>query len=54
MEYATDGVVVAVNDTDTFLSMGIDGNHYNANFAIKMGKYWECNIYKGIITDIIF
>lgn len=54
VEYATDGVVVAVNDTETFLSMGTDGNHYNANFAIKMGKYWECNIYKGIITDIIF
>lgn len=54
LEYATDGIVVAVNDTETFMSMGVDGNHYNANFAIKMGRHWECNVYKGIISEVIF
>ncbi len=50
--YATDGIVVSVNDAIQFKDMGIDGNSCVGNFAIKMGKYWECNIYKSKILDI--
>lgn len=52
--YSTDGIVVAVNDTDTFKEMGVDGNNCLGNFAIKMGRHWECNVYKSEILDIEF
>jgi DNA ligase (NAD+) len=52
LEYATDGVVMAIDDNETFYSLGMDGNAYLGNFALKMGKYWESNIYKSIIKEI--
>lgn len=52
--YASDGIVVAVDDVNTFESMGVDGNHYNGNFAIKMGRHWECNMYSSVIEEIIW
>lgn len=54
LEYAADGIVVAVNDCDTFESMGVDGNNYLGNFAIKMGRHWETNVYKSVILDVEF
>lgn len=54
LKYAADGIVVAINDTDTFEAMGVDGNHYLGNFAIKMGRHWETNVYKSTIEDIEF
>lgn len=53
-EYLTDGIVVAVNNCEQFNSMGIDGNNSLGNFAIKMGRHWECNIYSSNILDIEF
>lgn len=52
LDFFADGIVVAVNDAEQFISMGIDGNNYLGNFAIKMGRHWECNIYKSVIIDI--
>jgi NAD-dependent DNA ligase len=52
--YACDGIVVSVDDAETFKSMGVDGNYCLGNFAIKMGRHWECNVYKGVINDIKF
>lgn len=54
LEYATDGIVVAVNNCEQFNSMGVDGNNYLGNFAIKMGRHWECNVYKSNILYIEF
>lgn len=53
-EYLTDGIVVAVNNCEQFNSMGVDGNNYLGNFAIKMGRHWECNIYSSNIIHIEF
>ena len=52
--YSTDGIVVAVNNCEQFESMGVDGNNCLGNFAIKMGRHWECNVYKSTIIDIEF
>lgn len=54
VEYATDGVVVSINDNDLFYSLGLNGNSWNANFALKMGRYWESNVYSSIIKEVIF
>ena len=52
--YDTDGVVAAVDDLNTFYSMGMDGNAYLGNVALKMGKHWESNIYSGTILSVVF
>ena len=52
--YATDGIVVAVDSCDDFEDMGLDGNSSLGNFALKMGRHWECNHYSGIINRIEF
>lgn len=52
IEYSCDGVVVAINDNETFYGMGKDGNAWLSNFAMKMGKYWESNIYSSTIVAI--
>ena len=52
LEYDCDGVVVAINDNETFYSFGVDGNTWLGNFALKMGRVWESNKYKGIIESI--
>jgi len=52
--YATDGIVVAINDNSLFYSLGRNGNTFNANFALKAGKYWESNVYSSIIERVVF
>ena len=39
IEYSCDGVVVGINDLDLFYNLGKNGNTWNSNFALKMGKY---------------
>lgn len=51
--YDTDGIVMAVNNDSMFYSMGLDGNAFLANIAIKMG-HWECNMYSSIIKNIVW
>ena len=52
--YACDGIVVAINDNKLFYSLGKDGNTWNSNFALKMGRYWASNVYSAIIEDVVF
>jgi len=54
IEYSTDGVVVAIDNLEEFYSMPMDGNARTANFALKMGKVWESNVYSGTIIDIVW
>jgi len=53
LSYDTDGIVVAVNDNETFYNLGLNKNAFIANIAIKMGK-WECVMYSSIIEEIVF
>lgn len=53
VEYATDGIVVAINDNNDFYSSGKSGNSWNGNIAIKMGTYWEQNIYSSTIEEVV-
>lgn len=53
-EFDCDGIVVAVNDTRLFAQMGTNGNYCLGNFAIKMGRHWESNIYRGTIESVEF
>lgn len=52
-KYDTDGIVIGVNDNSEFYALGLDGNAFKANIAVKMG-IWECNMYSGIIEEIIW
>lgn len=52
--YACDGIVFAINDNNTFYSTGKSGNAWNGNFALKMGRYWESNVYSSDILEIQF
>lgn len=54
IKYACDGIVVGINDRELFYNCGRNGNTWAGNFAIKMGKYWESNIYSSIIKEVIF
>ena len=54
VDYACDGFVVTINDNKVFYSMGKSGNSWNSNVAIKMGKYWESNIYDATIQKVVF
>ena len=54
LEYASDGIVVAINDNNDFHSTGRSGNTWNGNIAVKMGKYWEQNVYSAIIQEVVF
>ena len=54
IKYACDGIVVAINDNNTFYSTGKTGNAWNGNVALKMGKYWESNVYSSVIERIAF
>lgn len=54
IDYACDGIVFTINDTELFYGLGKTGNSWNANFALKMGRYWESNIYSSTILDIEF
>lgn len=53
-EYFTDGIVVEVNDTDLFNSMGCNGDkYYYGNIALKVG-YWKQDLYNGYIQCILW
>ena len=52
--YSCDGLVFAINDNSIFYSMGKSGNAWNSNFALKMGRYWESNIYSSTIVEVQF
>lgn len=54
IKYACDGIVMAINDTELFYSLGKTKNTWNANFAVKMGRYWESNVYSAIIKEVVF
>lgn len=49
--YNCDGIVIAVNDNSNFYSLGVDGNVFLGNLAVKMGV-WECNHYMSVIERI--
>ena len=52
LAYDCDGVVVHVNDIETLNGFGrLDGKLIGA-FIIKMGRVWESNKYKSIVTGI--
>lgn len=52
--YACDGLVLAVDDDETFYNGGKHGNAWNANFAVKEGRYWKNNIYSSTIENIVW
>lgn len=54
IRFACDGIVVAINDNNTFYSTGKSGNSWNGNIALKMGRYWESNVYSSVIEKIQF
>ena len=54
LEYSCDGLVVAINNNNDFYSSGKNGNSWNGNIALKMGKYWEQNIYSSTIEEVVF
>jgi len=51
-EFDTDGIVVAVNDTKKFYELGLDGNRFIGNFALKTGDAYGTKVYQSIIRDI--
>lgn len=54
LKYDTDGIVVTVDNFHKFYELGLDGNSYLGNFALKMGRVWESNIYKSTILNVVF
>ena len=54
IEYACDGLVLAVDDDEIFYSSGKHGNAWNANFAVKEGRYWKNNVYSSTILNIVW
>lgn len=51
--YFCDGVVFEVNNTETFLALGTEGNHNLGNVALKLGV-WEQSQYCGIVQKILW
>lgn len=54
LEYACDGLVVSINCNHAFYGAGKEGNRWNGNIALKMGKHWEQNIYSSTIEEVVF
>lgn len=52
IKYDSDGIVVAIDNISSFYKVGVDGNTQKGNMALKLGKYWESNVYKSTIIDI--
>lgn len=52
IEYDCDGIVVALDSEELFYGTGKDGNAWKGNIAVKMGKYWESNVYESTIEYI--
>lgn len=51
LPYANDGIVIGINDNNTFYSQGSGRNFYCGNIACKVGV-WNPGYYQGYITDI--
>lgn len=51
-EYDTDGVVVSIDDNNEFYNLGLDGNTFLGNFALKVGAEYGTKVYQSTITDI--
>lgn len=51
LPYSSDGLVVAINDNETFYSQGETDHHYLGNLALKVGV-WNPGYYVGIVRDI--
>lgn len=54
IEYSCDGIVATLNSNELFYGSGRSGNAWNGNIALKMGKYWESNVYSAKIISIEF
>lgn len=52
LDYDTDGIVVCIDDNDTFYKLGLDGNTFLGNFALKIGSEYGTKVYQSIIKDI--
>lgn len=52
LDYDTDGVVVSLDDNNMFYSLGLDGNTFLGNFALKVGSEYGTKVYQSIIDDI--
>lgn len=52
LDYDTDGVVVSLDDNTMFYSLGLDGNTFLGNFALKVGSEYGTKVYQSIIDDI--
>ena len=50
--YDTDGIVVCIDNNDTFYKLGLDGNTFLGNFALKIGSEYGTKVYQSIIKDI--
>ena len=51
LPYSSDGLVLAINDNETFYAQGETSHHYLGNLALKVGV-WNPGYYVGIVTDI--
>ena len=51
-EYDTDGVVVSIDNNNKFYNLGLDGNTFLGNFALKVGAEYGTKVYQSTITDI--
>lgn len=52
--YSCDGLVYAIDNNHEFYATGKNGNAWNGNFALKMGRYWESNVYSAKILEVVF
>ena len=53
-DYYTDGLVLTLNNTELFRTLGDDGGHYKyGNIALKVG-YWEQNLLSGFVQAILW
>lgn len=52
--YSCDGLVFAIDNNHEFYATGKNGNAWNGNFALKMGRYWESNVYSSKILQVQF
>lgn len=52
LEYDTDGVVVCLNNNNIFYDLGLNGNNYLCNFALKVGDVYGTKVYQSTIKEI--
>ena len=48
-----DGIVVQINDMDTFSAASIEGKYSTGNVALKVGV-WEQNLYAGVVQTVVW